>query len=204
MADAGARSRPDWHGRRHGRRLTSHRQSLVAERLPLLRIPLPPEARTIDPTGLFPQRPSAIWLEIGFGNGEHLVEQARRHPEIGFIGSEVFVNGVASLLRHIERLGLTNVRIFDDDARVLLRGLPEASIDRMFLLFPDPWPKARHAKRRFIVPANLAILAHLLADGHRILFHGHCHQKAEVGTAATVELLRRIPGADVVELDAGC
>jgi tRNA (guanine-N7-)-methyltransferase len=165
MADAGERSRPDWHGRRHGRRLTSHRQSLVAERLPLLRVPRPHEAQTINPAELFPQRPSAIWLEVGFGNGEHLAEQARRHPEIGFIGSEVFVNGVASLLRHIERLGLTNVRIFDDDVRLLLGGLPEASIARMFLLFPDPWPKARHAKRRFIGPANLTILAHLLTDG---------------------------------------
>jgi tRNA (guanine-N7-)-methyltransferase len=165
MGDAGSRSRLDWHGRRHGRRLTSHRQGLVAERLPLLRIPLPPEAHTIDPAVLFPQRPSAIWLEVGFGNGEHLVEQARRHPEVGFIGSEVFVNGVASLLRHIERLGLTNIRIFDNDARLLLRSLPAASIARMFLLFPDPWPKVRHAKRRFIGPANLPVLAHLLADG---------------------------------------
>ncbi len=113
---------------------------------------------------LFPHRPSAVWLEIGFGNGEHLAEQARRHPEVGFIGSEVFVNGIAALLRHIERLGLTNVRIFDDDARLLLTSLPEASITRAFLLFPDPWPKARHAKRRFVGPANLAILANLLAD----------------------------------------
>jgi tRNA (guanine-N7-)-methyltransferase len=114
---------------------------------------------------LFSHRPTAVWLEIGFGNGEHLAEQARRHPEIGFIGSEVFVNGVAALLRHIEWLGLTNVRIFDDDARLLLTSLPEASIARAFLLFPDPWPKARHAKRRFVGRANLAILANLLADG---------------------------------------
>jgi tRNA (guanine-N7-)-methyltransferase len=123
------------------------------------------EGQTIDPTTLFPHSPSAIWLEIGFGSGEHLVEQARRHPEIGFIGSEVFVNGVAALLGHVERLRLSNVRIFDDDARLLLTSLPEASVGRLFLLFPDPWPKARHAKRRFIGPGNLPILAQRLADG---------------------------------------
>ncbi len=113
---------------------------------------------------MFPRRPSEIWVEIGFGSGEHLAEQARRHPDIGFVGAEVFVNGVAALLGHIERLGLTNVRIFDDDARLLLMALPESSIGRMFLLFPDPWPKMRHAKRRFIGPANLPVLARLLAD----------------------------------------
>jgi tRNA (guanine-N7-)-methyltransferase len=126
---------------------------------------VPAEGRTIDPAALFSHRPRAVWLEIGFGSGEHLAEQARRHPEIGVIGSEVFVNGIAALVGHVERLGLSNVRVFDDDARLLLAGLPEASIGRLFLLFPDPWPKARHAKRRFIGPANLPILAHLLADG---------------------------------------
>jgi tRNA (guanine-N7-)-methyltransferase len=133
--------------------------------LPLLRVPLPPEGETIDPFDLFPQRPRAIWLEIGFGNGEHLADQAFGHPEVGFIGCEMFVNGVASLLRHIDRLGLANVRVFDDDARLLLEVLAPASLERIFLLFPDPWPKARHAKRRFIGPTNLTILGRLLADG---------------------------------------
>jgi tRNA (guanine-N7-)-methyltransferase len=165
MADAYERSRPNWHGRRHGRRLSSHRQRLLAGLLPRLRVPVQPETGMVDPSGLFSRQPSAVWLEIGFGSGEHLAEQARRHPDIGFIGSEVFVNGVAALLHHIERLQLTNVRIFDDDARLLLTVLPEASITRMFLLFPDPWPKARHAKRRFVGPTNLANLARLLADG---------------------------------------
>jgi tRNA (guanine-N7-)-methyltransferase len=126
---------------------------------------VPAEGDTIDPTTLFGHRPQAVWLEIGFGSGEHLAEQARRHPELGFIGSEVFINGVAALLGHVERLGLSNVRIFDDDARLLLAGLPEASIGRLFLLFPDPWPKVRHAKRRFIGPGNIPVLARLLADG---------------------------------------
>lgn len=164
MAGAAEGRRPEWHGRRHGRRLTSRRQDLRARLLPRIRVPAPTEGQTIDPTALFPHRPRAVWLEIGFGSGEHLAEQACRHPEIGFIGSEVFVNGVAALLDHVERLRLSNVRVFDDDARLLLAGLPEASIDRLFLLFPDPWPKARHAKRRFIGPDNLPVLGRLLAD----------------------------------------
>jgi tRNA (guanine-N7-)-methyltransferase len=165
MTDAPARGRIDWHGRRRGRRLTLHRQDLLTELLPRLRVPLPLSGAPLDLAHLFPQPRSGLWLEIGFGSGEHLAEQARRHPEIGFIGCEVFINGVAALVRQVERLGLANVRIFDDDARLLLAALPEASIDRAFLLFPDPWPKTRHAKRRFIGPGNLPTMAHILADG---------------------------------------
>jgi tRNA (guanine-N7-)-methyltransferase len=210
MADAAECRWPEWHGRRHGRRLTSHRQSLLARLLPRLQVPQPAEADATDPISLFPRRPSAVWLEIGFGNGEHLAEQARRNPEIGFIGSEVFVNGVAALLRHVERLALTNVRIFDDDARLLLPGLPEASIARTFLLFPDPWPKARHAKRRFIGPANLAILAHLLADGAELRIATddpgyarwtlrHLSDRAEFSWLATRPRDWRDPPSDWVE-----
>jgi tRNA (guanine-N7-)-methyltransferase len=165
MTVAPAPNRVDWHGRRRGRRLRPYRQGLLAGLLPRLRVTLPPSDCTLDLAGLFPQPPSKFWLEVGFGSGEHLVEQARRHPDIGFIGCEVFVNGVAALVGQVERLGLANVRIFDDDARLLLTALPEASVDRAFLLFPDPWPKTRHAKRRFIGPANLATMAHILADG---------------------------------------
>jgi tRNA (guanine-N7-)-methyltransferase len=165
MIAAPAPSRVDWHGRRRGRRLRPYRQGLLTELLPRLRVALPPSGATLDLAGLFPQPPSKLWLEVGFGSGEHLVEQARRHPDTGFIGCEVFVNGVAALAGQVERLELANVRIFDDDARLLLAVLPEASIDRAFLLFPDPWPKMRHAKRRFIGPANLVTMAHILADG---------------------------------------
>jgi tRNA (guanine-N7-)-methyltransferase len=164
MTEVPARSRVDWHGRRRGRRLRPHRQDLLTGLLPGLRVTLP-AGRALDPAGLFPQPPTESWLEIGFGSGEHLAEQARRHPEIGFIGCEVFVNGVAALVGQVERQKLANVRIFDDDARLLLTALPEASIGRAFLLFPDPWPKTRHAKRRFIGSANLATMAHILADG---------------------------------------
>jgi len=164
-ADAPAHGRIDWHGRRHGRRLRPHRQDLLAELLPRLRVQLPPAGIVLDPAALFPRRPSQLWLEIGFGSGEHLVEQAVRHPEFGFIGCEVFVNGVAALVGQIEQRQLANIRVLDDDARPLLMALPEASIDRAFLLFPDPWPKTRHAKRRFVGPANLATMARVLGDG---------------------------------------
>ncbi len=123
----------------------------------------------IAPAALFSPPRSSVWLEIGFGGGEHLAGQAAVHPEIGFIGCEVFVNGVAALLGQLDRLALSNVRIFNDDARLLLPALPEACIDRAFLLFPDPWPKRRHAGRRFIVPGNLAQMARILADGAELL-----------------------------------
>jgi len=164
MTDAPDRDRLDWHGRRRGRRLRPHRQDLLTDLLPRLRVVLPSAGGGLDPAGLFPQPLSGLWLEIGFGSGEHLIEQARRHPEIGFIGCEVFVNGVAALVGQVERLALANIRIFDDDARLLLGVLPEASVARAFLLFPDPWPKTRHAKRRFVGQGNLATMAHVLAD----------------------------------------
>jgi tRNA (guanine-N7-)-methyltransferase len=107
---------------------------------------------------------AAVWLEIGFGAGEHLAEQAERHPEIGFIGSEVFEDGIVRLLGEIARRGLGNVRLFIDDARLLLDTLPAASIGRVFVLFPDPWPKRRHHKRRLIAPATLDLLAAVTED----------------------------------------
>jgi hypothetical protein len=123
-ANFSSHDQPDWRGRRRGRRLTAYRRGLLTGLLPNLRVPCSPEGASIDPAVLFASAPRAVWLEVGFGSGEHLAEQARRHPEIGFIGCEVFVNGIAALLDHIERLEITNVRIFDDDARLLLRSLP--------------------------------------------------------------------------------
>lgn len=123
------------------------------------------EGEQVDLLALFEKRPRAIWLEIGFGGGEHLAEQAKRNPDIGFIGCEPFENGVASLLDHMDRAQLSNVRIFPNDARVLLKALPDSVVDRVFVLFPDPWPKARHAERRFIGPENLESLARVLSVG---------------------------------------
>jgi len=134
------------------------------ELLPRLAITLP-ERGALDPVTLFPQTPPEVWLEIGFGGGEHLAEQAERHPEIGFIGSEVFENGVARLVGEVARRGLDNIRVFADDARLLLDRLPPGSLGRVFILFPDPWPKSRHHKRRLVAPSTLDRLAEVMRPG---------------------------------------
>jgi tRNA (guanine-N7-)-methyltransferase len=117
------------------------------------------------PAALFTPPRERLWLEIGFGGGEHLAWQAAANPEIGLIGVEPFLDGVARLLRAIETDGLANIRLFTDDARLLLDRLPEASLERIFVLFADPWPKKRHWKRRIIAPATTARFADLLKDG---------------------------------------
>jgi len=111
-----------------------------------------------------------LWLEIGFGGGEHLAGQAARNPDVTLIGCEPFLNGVGSALRHVDEQGLHNVRILGDDARPLLEKLPDASLERIFILFPDPWHKARHNKRRLIQPEIIAVFARLLKDGGRLRF----------------------------------
>ena len=171
---------PRWYGRRHGRKLRAARQRLIDERLPELRISLPAEGETLDPAALFADpaadiRPTDFRMEIGFGTGEHLAEQARRHPEIGFIGCEPFVNGVAALVAKLTETDIANVRIFDDDVRLLLPRLPDGCLERLYLLFADPWPKSRHHRRRITVDANLAEFARLLADGGKLVFASDHH-----------------------------
>lgn len=151
-------------GRRHGPRLRPGRQLLLEARLPQLAITLPETGR-LEPRLLFPRPPREVWLEIGFGGGEHLAAQAAAHRDVGFLGVEPFVNGVARLLALAEEAGLDNIRILMDDARLLLRALADASIGRAFVLFPDPWPKLRHHKRRIVNPATVAGLARVLAPG---------------------------------------
>jgi tRNA (guanine-N7-)-methyltransferase len=124
-----------------------------------------PESGPLHLANLFTAPVREVWLEIGFGGGEHLAEQAERHPEIGFIGCEVFENGIVMLLGEVDRRGLGNIRLYPDDARPLLAALPAQSIARVFILFPDPWPKARHHKRRLIAPAALDRLAEIMTDG---------------------------------------
>ncbi len=152
-------------GRIRGRPIKPRQAALVETLLPRLALPPGP----LDPAALAPQA-REVWLEIGFGAGEHLAAQAAHNPDVLLIGAEPFLNGVASSLRHIEEAGLTNVRLHPGDARDLILVLPPASLSRVFILFPDPWPKARHTKRRLIEPAFVAALAGVMAPGGRLRF----------------------------------
>lgn len=155
-----------FYGRRFGRKLRPRKRQLMETLLPRIAIdPLNLAEGLDDPATLFDPRPDHVWLEIGFGGGEHIAEQARRNPETGLIGCEPFINGIASLIDDIDRDNIRNIRVFADDARILLDALPEASIDRCFVLFPDPWPKTRHNRRRMISPENLDSIARVLRDG---------------------------------------
>jgi len=111
-----------------------------------------------------------VWLEIGFGGGEHLLARASERPDVGFIGCEPFVNGVAKLLAGIDARGLDNVRVRADDALALIEAAPDAAFSRIYLLYPDPWPKRRQQKRRFVSEANIALLARVLKPGGELRF----------------------------------
>ncbi len=150
------------YGRRQSHGLSQRQQGLIDTLLPRLAVPVD---RPIDPYALFGPGIEDYAIEIGFGGGEHLAAQARAHPARGFIGCEPFVNGMAQLLVHIEEQGLTNIRLHHGDARDVLERLPDGSLGAAYVLFPDPWPKKRHWKRRFVGPANVAELARALRPG---------------------------------------
>ena len=150
-------------GRRSGKRLHRGQYRLFREVLPTLAVTL--GDGTLDPKGLFPTPPEQVVLEIGYGGGEHLARQARQNPQTGFIGCEVFSGGIAKLLEKIDEEELANIRLYTDDALKLLHKLPDASLDGAYLLYPDPWPKTRHHKRRFVSPLTLAELARVLKPG---------------------------------------
>jgi len=153
------------YGRVKGRPLKARQAALVQTRLPALC----PPAGPFDPRALMPDA-TEVWLEIGFGGGEHLAAQAERRPDVLMLGVEPFLNGVASLVRHVDERGLANVRLCQGDARELVARLPDASIERVFVLFPDPWPKARHFKRRLLQPGFIAALARVTRGGGRLRF----------------------------------
>jgi tRNA (guanine-N7-)-methyltransferase len=155
------------HGRRKARPLRPGQQRAMEELLPRLQLPLPAEGeRPLDPFAAFDPRPAALWLEIGFGAGEHLAWQAAQNPDVGLIGAEVFQDGVARLLKRVEEEGLeANVRLHHGDGRALLDLLPDACLARVFVLFPDPWPKTKHHKRRIVQQAQLDQIARVLVDG---------------------------------------
>ena len=153
------------YGRKRGRRLRPGRKALLEEALPRLGLALPDPHLLLEPRAVFDRAPEEVWLEVGFGAGEHLAAQAEAHPRVGLIGCESYINGVAGLIKLVAEKGLENVRIFADDARALINALESASIGRVFVLFPDPWPKTRHEKRRFVSAPTLDGLARVLEDG---------------------------------------
>ncbi len=149
------------YGRRTGHKLRIGQAALVEDLLPQLAVP---GTGPLDAACLFGNdRP--LWLEIGFGRGEHMAAQAAANPNVGIIGAEPFLDGVVGALLEVRDRGLTNIRLHNGDALDVLDRLPDASLDRVFLLHPDPWPKARHAKRRFANPGPLAIIARVLKPG---------------------------------------
>ena len=150
-----------FYGRRKGHALRRHHSGLMEQLLPHLRVELGDAL-----AGMGDRR----WLEIGFGGGEHLAHQAQLHPGVSFLGAEPFVNGIAKLLALVEEKNLRNVRVHDGDARDLLEVLPEASFERIYLLFPDPWPKARHNKRRFVSAENVSHFHRILKQEGLFLF----------------------------------
>ena len=157
------------YGRRRGHPLRPRQQLLLDVTLPRLRL-APAEAA--DPLAAFAMPGAPLWLEAGFGGGEHALALAAAHPEVAYIAAEVFENGLCSLLARLVPEGgeataplPANLRLWPQDARHLLGLLPAGALDRLLLMFPDPWPKARHAKRRFVHPATLALVARALRPG---------------------------------------
>ncbi|MBG0507970.1 tRNA (guanosine(46)-N7)-methyltransferase TrmB [Agrobacterium sp. MOPV5] len=156
-------------GRRKGKPLRNQQVDTIENLLPLLKIDLesaPPQ----NLAALFPADVRFIRLEIGFGGGEHLAHRAVENPETGFIGVEPFVNSMAKLLAAVRERELMNIRLYDDDATQLLDWLPEGSIDHIDLLYPDPWPKKKHWKRRFVSDVNLARFHRVLKPGGKFCF----------------------------------
>lgn len=168
-----------FYGRRKGRSFKSGQKTLLTNLLP--RVEITEEmAKCISPNFSLKDLLKAlsfdhtdyksIWFEIGFGGGEHIAQRAADNPDIAFIGCEPFINGVCSLLKHINDKNITNIRILPDDCRPLLERLPSNCFEKAFLLFPDPWPKLKHRERRFINPQSLKELTRLFKQGGEFHF----------------------------------
>lgn len=168
MSDQPVTERRNFYGRVHGKTLRASQKQYLAEDLGKVRLSGVTvednlSRALLDPVALFGDRP--LWLEVGFGGGEHLVHMAARYPDMGIIGCEPFVNGVAMLLGKIRAAGVDNLRIHPGDVRDLFDVLPDASVAKCFLNYPDPWPKARHHRRRFVTPEYLGALARVMKPG---------------------------------------
>jgi tRNA (guanine-N7-)-methyltransferase len=155
-------------GRIRSRTIKPRQADLMQTLLPQIALP-DPKAGVIDVRALEPDAVE-VWLEIGFGGGEHMAAQAARRPDVVIFGAEPFLNGAASALRHVEEAGLKNVRLHVGDARDLISALPDQVLDRIFILFPDPWPKTRHNKRRLVQTETIAEFARVLKPGGRLRF----------------------------------
>lgn len=160
--------RRNFYGRRHGKTLRPSQRGYLSEDLGTLRprgitVDENPDRTPIDPDALSGGKP--LWLEVGFGGGEHMVAMAARYPDMTIVGCEPFLNGVAMLLGKIRAAGVGNVVVHPGDARDLMDVLPDASVARAFLNYPDPWPKARHHRRRFVTPEHLIPLARVMQPG---------------------------------------
>ncbi|MBU6475733.1 MAG: tRNA (guanosine(46)-N7)-methyltransferase TrmB [Alphaproteobacteria bacterium] len=153
------------YGRRWSKGLRPTRASALEDVLPQAAITLPEGDALVTPHVFFNRTVRAVWFEIGFGNGEHLLEQAAANPDVGLIGCEPFMNGVAAICVGMREMKTQNTRLWPDDARVLMDRLAPQSLDRLFLLHPDPWPKTRHHKRRFIQTETLDEIARVLKSG---------------------------------------
>ncbi|MEO8243195.1 MAG: tRNA (guanine(46)-N(7))-methyltransferase TrmB [bacterium] len=160
-------ARRNFYGRIRGKTLRTSQKAYLAEDLgPLTLTGVTREdnpARTPVDLSLFAGR--SLWLEVGFGGGEHLVQMAARYPEVGLIGCEPYVNGIAMLLGKIRQAGIANLRIHPGDVRDLFEVLPTGVLQKCFLNYPDPWPKARHHRRRFVTPGYLTALRRVMAVG---------------------------------------
>jgi len=154
------------YGRSRGKALRAGQERLLAEALPIF---------TIAPAALaagrvFDPPPREVWLEIGFGGGEHLIDEAKANPDVGVIGCEPFLNGVVAALAGVKRDGLANVRLRRGDVQGLVEAAPDAYFSRVFLLYPDPWPKRRHHKRRVVGAAVIEALARVMRTGAELRF----------------------------------
>jgi tRNA (guanine-N7-)-methyltransferase len=166
MTDHPERHRRKLYGRRKGPKLSAHKSSLFQTLLPQL---VPKIRHGADPRSYF-DNVEDVWLEVGFGAGEHLLWQAQVHSHVGLIGAEPYESGVAKLLSKLDTAPASNLRIHMGDARDIIAALPDAALGRVFILFPDPWPKTRHAKRRFLQTEMLNALARVMKSGAELRF----------------------------------
>jgi tRNA (guanine-N7-)-methyltransferase len=170
VSEAPARRRPTLYGRRKGPKLSAHQQKLRDALLPRLTL----DIRTLrNPLSCFGTSVDDVWLEVGFGGGEHLLAQAKGHSRVGLLGAEPYEAGTGKLLSKIEGESddvLARIRIHEGDAREIIAALPDASLGCVFILFPDPWPKTRHHKRRFIQMEVLNYLARVMRAGAELRF----------------------------------